>query len=43
MSIAAIIVGIDGWHEYTLPLVESIRKYESECYVVVVDNASGAE
>ena len=40
MSIAAIIVGIDGWERYTLPLVESIWKHEPECSLVVVDNAS---
>lgn len=38
-TIAAIIVGIDGWQEYTLPLVESIRKH-SACRIVVIDNAS---
>jgi hypothetical protein len=40
MNIAAIIVGIDGWEQYTLPLVESIWKHEPECLVMVVDNAS---
>jgi hypothetical protein len=40
MNIAAIIVGIDGWEKYTLPLVESIRQYEPTCDIVIVDNAS---
>lgn len=40
MKIAAIIVGIDGWEQYTLPLVESIERHEPECAVTVVDNAS---
>lgn len=39
-SIAAIIVGIDGWEQYTLPLVRSINAYEPDCLVVVVDNDS---
>lgn len=42
MNIAAIIVGIDGWEKYTLPLVASLQKHEPECDIVVVDNASHA-
>lgn len=40
MKIAAIIVGIDGWEQYTEPLVESILKHEPGCEIVVVDNDS---
>lgn len=40
MNIAAIIVGIDGWENYTLPLVESLHRHELDCRVVVVDNQS---
>ncbi len=40
ISIAAIIIGIDGWQEYTLPLVESIRQHEPGCDVIIVDNFS---
>lgn len=40
MNIAAIIVGIDGWEQYTLPLVESIRRHEPDCHMWIVDNAS---
>lgn len=36
----AIIVGIDGWHKYTLPLIQSIQQHEPECAITVVDNAS---
>lgn len=39
-TIAAIIVGIDGWERYTKPLIDSIRKHEPGCVVTVVDNAS---
>lgn len=39
-SIAAIIIGIDGWQQYTLPLLESLRQHEPSCEVVVIDNAS---
>lgn len=42
MNIAAIIVGIDGWEKYTLPLVESIQKHEPNCAKIIVDNASDA-
>lgn len=40
MRIAALIIGIDGWEKYTKPLIESIRKYEPECTIVTIDNAS---
>lgn len=40
MSIAALIIGIDGWGQYTAPLVESIRRHEPDCQLVVIDNAS---
>ena len=40
MNIAAIIIGIDGWEKYTLPLIESIQKHEPECEIVVIDNES---
>lgn len=39
MNIAAIIVGIDGWEKYTLPLAWSLEK-EAKCPFVIVDNAS---
>lgn len=37
---AAIIIGIDGWQRFTLPLIESIEKHQPDCHIVVVDNAS---
>lgn len=40
MNVAALIVGIDNWERYTRPLVDSIRRHEPDCAVVVVDNAS---
>lgn len=40
MNIAAIIVGIDGWERYTLPLVDSIDEYHFDCEYVVIDNES---
>lgn len=39
MNIAAIIVGIDGWLQYTLPLLHSLE-CEPRLEIVVVDNAS---
>src|SRR3990167_1525780 len=38
--LAVVIVGIDGWAEYTLPAIKSIREYEPNVPIVVVDNAS---
>lgn len=44
--ISVVIVGIDGWREYTQPLLEQIlvyhepRRFEPEMVMVVVDNAS---
>ncbi len=43
MNIAAIIVGIDGWERYTLPLIESIERHEPDCQIVVIDNFSDAQ
>lgn len=42
MRIAAIIIGIDGWREYTLPLIQSLIEYRGEQLpeVAVIDNAS---
>lgn len=40
MNIAALIIGIDGWEQYTLPLVQSIQTHEPDCRIVVIDNAS---
>lgn len=39
-KVAAIIIGIDGWEKYTLPLIESLHRHELDCKVVAVDNAS---
>lgn len=40
MNIAAIIIGIDGWKKYTVPLMRSIREHEPKCSMWVIDNAS---
>lgn len=40
MRVAALIIGIDGWEKYTLPLIRSIETIEPNCAVIVVDNAS---
>lgn len=37
---AALIIGIDGWEQYTRPLIESIQKHEPDCQLVVIDNGS---
>jgi GT2 family glycosyltransferase len=39
-SLAVVIVGVDGWKEYTLPAIRSIREHEPDVQVVVVDAAS---
>lgn len=38
--IACLIIGIDGWEEYTLPLIKSIQRHEPACDIVLIDNAS---
>lgn len=40
MKVAAIIIGIDGWETYTLPLIKSIQKHEPACTITVIDNES---
>lgn len=39
-EIACLIIGIDGYETYTLPLIQSIQRHEPECRLIVVDNAS---
>lgn len=39
-KVAVIIVGIDGWQEYTLPAVQSILQYEPDAVITVIDNGS---
>jgi hypothetical protein len=40
MNVAALIIGIDGWQEFTLPLMDSLFKHEPSVRQVVIDNAS---
>lgn len=40
MDIAVIIVGVNGWKEWTLPAWDSIKKHDPSLRVVIVDNAS---
>lgn len=40
MKTAALIIGIEGWDKFTLPLIESIETHEPDCQIVVIDNAS---
>ena len=39
-TVTALIIGIDGWEQYTAPLIQSIREHEPDCDIVVIDNAS---
>lgn len=43
MKVAVCTVGIDGWDEYTRPLIESVIRHEPETTISVIDNASGEE
>ena len=40
MGVAVVIVGIDQWQEFTLPLIESIQEHEPEAQIIVMDNGS---
>ncbi len=40
MNVACVIVGINQWEEYTLPLLESIKQHEPEAKRILVDNGS---
>lgn len=40
MKVAVCTVGIDGWEEYTQPLIQSVLKYEPMTTVSVIDNNS---
>jgi GT2 family glycosyltransferase len=40
MKVAVCTVGIDGWDEYTRPLLESLDRHQPEATIAVIDNAS---
>lgn len=40
MKIAALIIGIGGWDNYTRPLIESIIEHEPNTQLIVIDNGS---
>lgn len=40
IDVACLIVGIDGWQQYTAPLLWSIRRWEPGVRLVVIDNDS---
>ena len=40
MKVAVCTVGIDGWRDYTAPLIASFIMNEPECIISVIDNAS---
>ena len=40
MKITAIVVGIDGWEEYTRPLIDGIKQHSPSIDVVCLDNFS---
>lgn len=40
MEISALIVGIDGWEQYTYPLMVSLLQHEPETHLVCLDNGS---
>jgi GT2 family glycosyltransferase len=42
VRVAALVIGIDGWHSYTKPLIDSILFHEPLTQVITVDNASVA-
>lgn len=39
MNVAALIIGINGWDQYTRPLMRSIQHHDT-CDIVIIDNAS---
>ena len=41
MKVAVCTVGIDGWDEFTKPLIDSVLSYEPSTTIAVIDNASG--
>lgn len=40
LDVACLIVGIDGWDQYTAPLVWSINRHEGYARIIVIDNES---
>lgn len=39
-KVGVVIVGINQWEKYTLPLIENIQRFEPDVEIVVIDNAS---
>ena len=39
-NVAVVIVGINGWHEWTQPAIQSIQAFDPGIDLVVIDNAS---
>lgn len=40
LNVCALIIGIDGWERYTLPLLRQVQAADPLCQIVVIDNAS---
>lgn len=40
MDVKVVAVGFGRWEEYTLPLLESLRKHEPAAEIIIVDNGS---
>jgi hypothetical protein len=40
LSVAVLIIGIDGWDKYTAPLIRQVQAFEPGACLVVIDNAS---
>jgi len=40
MTVSVIIVGINGWEEYTRPLIADIWTHEPDADIICIDNAS---
>lgn len=39
-SVAVLVIGIDGWEQYTAPLIRQVQAFEPSACLVVIDNAS---
>jgi len=40
VPLAIVVVGVDGWKEYTKPAIDSILQHEPEVHIVAVDAGS---
>ena len=40
MTVSIVAVGIERWEDSSLPMIESVRRFEPNADIILVDNAA---